>query len=269
MTQITQKTQAMGNTKPSLIRARRWCGTWNNYTDEDYTQITQDFTKLEYKFTIGKEISKSNTPHLQIYFESKNALTFNSLKKRYPKVHWEKARGNSKQNFEYCSKDGNYESNQESFKIRLNNILLTEYEEVEWKPWQLKIIELVKTKPNDRDINWIWETNGNVGKSFLCKYLVLKFNCIIADGKKNDVFNQVNMMLDKGIEPNIIILDIPRYSKEFTNYGLLEQLKNGMIYSGKYEGGVCLFHSPHVLVFSNDEPNIKMMSIDRWKIHAI
>lgn len=71
---------------------------------------------------------------------------------------------------------------------------------------------------------------------------------------------------ETGKQPEIVLLDIPRYNKEFTNYGVLEELKNGMIYSGKYEGGLCVFRSPHVIVFSNSKPDKNIMSKDRWNI---
>lgn len=270
--QKSQKSQSEklvgGNTRPQL-RARRWCGTWNNYTEEDLSQITQDFKMRKYIFTIGRETGKNGTPHLQIYFENNNQLSFNSLKKRYPKVHWEKARGNSKQNYEYCKKEGTYISTQEEYREILKKELLKEYEEIKWKPWQQEILNIINTKPDNRKINWYWETTGNVGKSFLSKYIAMKYNTIIAEGKKNDVFNQVNTMIENKKEPKIIILDIPRYSKEFTNYGLLECLKNGMLYSGKYEGGLCFFHSPHVFIFANFLPSFDKMSEDRWNVKAI
>ena len=50
---------------------------------------------------------------------------------------------------------------------------------------------------------------------------------------------------------------------------MLEQIKNGMIYSGKYEGGQCLFESPHIVIFANSKPEIENMSIDRWNIKEI
>ena len=62
------------------------------------------------------------------------------------------------------------------------------------------------------------------------------------------------------------MLDIPRHQLDYVGYGALEQLKNGMIYSGKYEGGTCLFDNPHVIVFANEPPKIEKMSLDRWKI---
>ena len=76
-------------------------------------------------------------------------------------------------------------------------------------------------------------------------------------------------MLEAEKIPEIILLDIPRASKDFINYGAIEQLKNGCLYSGKYEGGDCIFPHPHVICFANEEPDKDMMSKDRWDIIKI
>lgn len=70
-------------------------------------------------------------------------------------------------------------------------------------------------------------------------------------------------------DPKIIICDIPRTNLEYINYGAIESIKNGMIYSGKYEGGQCIFDNPHVVVFANELPDGSKMSRDRWRIHYI
>lgn len=100
----------------------------------------------------------------------------------------------------------------------------------------------------------------------------MKYDAIISNGKKDNVFNQINNWIqnhEEDEDPKIIIMDIPRYSNEYINYGMLEEIKNGMIYSGKYEGGICLFDYPHIFVFSNYPPDTDKMSEDRWNIMEI
>lgn len=93
--------------KKSSARSRSWCGTWNNYTAIDYESLLND-DRFSYVI-IGKEIGESGTPHLQFYVRFENAVRFNTLKKYYPKVHFEIAKGNAAQNIAYCSKDGAWE----------------------------------------------------------------------------------------------------------------------------------------------------------------
>ncbi len=66
-----------------------------------------------------------------------------------------------------------------------------------------------------------------------------------------------------------MILDLPRHNVDYVNYGLLEQLKNGCMFSGKYEGGQFVFPIPHVVVFANQAPDMSKFSLDRWLIKSL
>lgn len=272
MTQVgTSGTMAEGNTNSSA-RCRRWCLTLNNYDIEDVKRIdtlTHKFTK----WIVGQEVGENKTPHLQMYVECKNAKRFATMKKMFPKSHIEKAKGSLKDNYKYCSKDGIFKSNIDlrTFEEKINNsILEEEYTDVKWKDWQQEVLDILDGNTDKRKIYWYWESKGNVGKSYLCKYIALKHKgIIICEVKKADIFNQVRIMMDLKIEPKIILLDVPRTAQDYINYGVIEQLKNGLIYSGKYEGGKCIFRHPKIICFSNREPEKENMSLDRWAIREI
>lgn len=257
-----------GTSSPPNRRYRSACFTLNNWTEEIYNSITQELSQRAKGFVIGKEVGESGTPHLQGYVEFKAQVYFTTLKKLAPTAHWEKAKGNREQNIKYCTKDGDFVC---TFPLPRRERLLQSYSQVTWKPWQQQVIDIIESPRDDRTINWFWEPTGNVGKSFLAKYLVLKYDAIIADGKKDNVFAQTLKWIENHNEqdPILILLDIPRYNKEYINYGVLESLKNGMIYSGKYEGGIACFESPHVIVFSNSRPDTDKLSYDRWNIVEI
>ena len=53
------------------------------------------------------------------------------------------------------------------------------------------------------------------------------------------------------------------------NYGVLEKLKDGLLYSGKYEGGVCVLDNLHVICFANEAPLAGVVSSDRWDIKRL
>lgn len=261
-------TKTSSQTKQPRIRSRKWCFTLNNYTQSEYKMLTQNFK--DFKYIFGKEVGDDKkTPHIQGYVESKNQRSFNSIKTMLPRAHIEKAKGSAKQNWLYCSKDGDFESNMDfrSFADKMKQkVLDLRYQDVVWKPWQQQVLDL---KNDDRTINWFWDETGDIGKSYISQYLVIKRNAVICSGKKADIFNQVNMMFQAEIQPELIVCDIPRKSMDYFNYDALEQLKNGMIYSGKYEGGVCIFPPPLVIVFANEEPDRSTMSQDRWNVIKI
>lgn len=265
----------LGNTEPDPKRTRGWCFTLNNYTDEEFETMKEYGHTNTVRFVIGKEVgSKTGTPHLQGYFYHKNSQTLLRMKKLNKRAHWEQAKGSPEQNFKYCSKDGIIESKgyekKECFKELIRAKLLKKYDNVEWKPWQQRILKIIEEVPDTRTINWVCDYKGNSGKSYLTKYIALTNEVIIADGKKDNIFNQVNRKISEDEkEFKLVLLDIPRSSEGYINYGVLEQLKNGLIYSGKYEGGLCLFDDVHVIVFANFMPDKSQFSEDRWNIIEI
>lgn len=108
----------MSEKKKIDIRGRKWCLTLNNYSIKEYENYKKVFyTITQCIFILGKEISKSGTPHLQIYFETKNALSFSKVKKMFERAHIEKALGSLKQNFIYCTKESNFITNLKESEI--------------------------------------------------------------------------------------------------------------------------------------------------------
>lgn len=259
-----EKTGGGGNTStpPSY---RKWCFTLNNYTKKEFNDIKTYLSKGNKLWIVGEEIGEEGTPHLQGYIEAKSVIKFTTLKNLNNRLHLEKAKGDKWDNWNYCSKEGKYECNYEPIKKKL----LKKYEKIEWKEWQQQILNIIKEEPDERIINVVVDEIGNKGKSFLCKYIYLTNECIIADGKKDNIFNQIKTKLDEEKEFKIILLDIPRHNKDYINYGCIEQIKNGLIYSGKYEGGDCLFDNVHVIIFSNEDLDYSKMSRDRWNVIRI
>ena len=85
------------------------------------------------------------------------------------------------------------------------------------------------------------------------------------------MFNQVKNWMDlRPYEfPRVVLCDIPRSAAGFINYSVFEKLKDGLLYSGKYEGGVCALDNIHLICFANDEPTYYEVSEDRWNICKI
>ncbi len=270
----TKNTGGEGNTKPpphSSIRGRRWTATLNNWVQSDIDTIKQRF--LSGKYVIGKEGKEDGkTPHLQCYLESKNPVAFTTLQRLSPRAHWEKAKGTLAQNYTYCTKEGDFETNIDNRTHReklIQLVLDNEYKDVVWKPWQTQVIRTLASPPVPRKIDWYWENTGNVGKTYLAKYIGCTQSIILCEGKKADIFNQVNMAIEAKKTPKIILVDIPRSSFNYVNYAVLEKLKDGFIYSGKYEGGQCIIPTPHIVCFANEKPAFSSLSADRWNVIEI
>lgn len=90
---------------------RSWCFTLNNYTDESL-KLCEEFFDSKCKYlVVGREVGVNGTHHLQGYFTLRSPNTLSALKKAFQpsSPHFEVAKGNAEQNFQYCSKDGNFQ----------------------------------------------------------------------------------------------------------------------------------------------------------------
>lgn len=219
------------------------------------------------KYVCQEECGENGTPHLQgwAYFPKKLRYEQFELAKE---IHWEVQKGSEKSNVIYCSKDSTCVGQRWSFGVKVPRpIRKVRYGEL--RKWQSRIADWFSCPCDfhDREINWFWEKKGNIGKSFLAKYFVDNTNCIVLSGKATDIFNGLRSYIEtNGEGPDIILIDCPRSMSEFISYQAIEKLKDGLLYSGKYEGGMLRFNTPHVIAFSNSEPNMDMMSEDRWNI---
>ncbi|WBG01410.1 replication-associated protein [Army ant associated cyclovirus 6] len=87
---------------------RRFCFTWNNYTEENYVKC-KSFLENYCKYgIIGKEIAPTTgTPHIHGFCNLKKPMRFNAIKKHFADaIHIEKANGSDEDNQKYCSKAG-------------------------------------------------------------------------------------------------------------------------------------------------------------------
>lgn len=281
ITQITQNKLGGGNTKSppkptksckktndnNKIRARKWIIVVNNWKNEELLKLLNFFKTSSKSWILAKEKGESGTPHIQSYCNLKTQKSFSSMKKDFPRAHIEIAKGTDKQNFLYCCKDGDYETN---MKYIVPKAIIDPLDGKTLYDYQNEIIEIVKNGDDDRTINWYWETAGNVGKSALCKHLCLKYNCLILNGKQSDMFNAIlQYNIKKGDFPEIIIIDIPRSMSDYVSFGGIEKIKDGCFYSGKYEGGMVVMNCPTIICFANTQPDESKMSADRWNINEI
>lgn len=263
-----------------------WCFTLNNWKEEDWNNCHDLCLKRKCWYAISQEIAPTTgTPHLQGYIRmisAKSAIEAQDLIKCMPRISLRAAvetnhngkvitREDSNQNnLNYISKGTNLFTNIVPIKnkISLENMILDrEYKNVVWKDWQKQILEIIDSPPVPRKIYWIFDKIGNIGKSYLAKYICIKQpNTIIGGGKTNDIFNQtLEWRKLNPDEPQIpvVLMDVPRSDYAHINYAAIEQLKNGFMYSGKYEGGKVYGYIPHIFIFANSEVSDGQFSNDR------
>lgn len=130
---------------------------------------------------------------------------------------------------------------------------------IELRPWQSECLATVK-KQDDRKILWIFDADGNNGKTKLCKEMALHHNTAVFGnaGKKDLAFAYDDQ--------EIVAFNLTRTTQERVNYEAMEALKDGLMFSGKYESETKVFDSPKLVVMSNTLPDYEAMSLDRWHI---
>lgn len=131
------------------------------------------------------------------------------------------------------------------------------------RQWQQHLNDRVNDDPDDRSIIFVVDPEGNNGKSWMTRYWLTKRDGtqFLSVGKRDDLAYSVN------IESDLFVFDIPRGSMEFLQYGILEQLKNRLVFSPKYSSVTkILKRTPHVVVFCNEQPDMNKLTEDRYVI---
>lgn len=136
------------------------------------------------------------------------------------------------------------------------------------RPWQQQLMEKLNQPADDRTIHWYWEDDGNVGKTFMAKYLMATKDALVLDcSKKADL-----TYMCREHEGNVVIFNIVRsmeadYMQHV--YGLAEAIKDDMVISTKYETQRVPMGKQHVVVFANVEPDYTKWSEDRYYVKKI
>jgi len=278
------------------VRSRNFSFTCNNYSDEDQEYIAS----LDYRYVVfGREVGASGTPHLQGTIVFGDARTVRKVATLMPGCHVEVTR-NLEASIKYSKKEKDFseygdaplqgrrsdlqaaiEEVQKGMSLKgmrqLHPEVMCRYgkfieqirqdnskpglPEIELKEWQTQLAEVLGTTPDDRIIHIIVDPVGGAGKTTFCRWLLNKFDGVelFGSGKGADIAYAVG-------EPKIALFDFARSQDEFRPWGIVEQVKNGIVFSSKYNSGQKYFKSPHVVVFTNSPIEPGKLSQDRLNI---
>lgn len=290
----------------NMSRGKNWCFTLNNYTDDDYERLTHLVEDGGCTYIIfGKEVGESGTPHLQGFISFGKRVYLTDVKKRISRTaHFELARM-IPESIEYCKKDGDVfedgvlpvgqgkRSDIDDFKVDVKAGLLN-FKDIREKhsmvyakykgfvmeyvvdnspdvcvpqyplhEWQEELMAKLTLDPDDRTITFIVDQTGNNGKTWFAHYYAAKHkDCqVLCPGKRAD------MAYILRTDIRVLILDAPRSKQgEFIQYDFLEDVKNGYVFSSKYESSVKKLANVHLVVLMNEPPDLTKLSSDRFDI---
>lgn len=236
----------------------RWVLTWNNYKEEDLKEFGDKLNDISKGYILGREIGENGTPHIQGYIELKKKMRSTAILKIQKHLHLDIAKGTKEDNIKYTTKDNNFISGGCFAYLEPLEIITKLF------PWQIELENIAKQKPHNRDIYWIYNEKGNVGKTDFAKYLCYHYKAIPLEGKKGDMLYVASKFPSK-----IYIFDVERSLEDFLSYGGIEKVKCGLYMNAKYEGEPIIRNRPHIFIFANFLPDIKKVSLDFWKIYEL
>lgn len=263
----SNSSSGVGNTIPphkQVSPSKRWSFTIFNVDETNINNIIEIINSSNSSYILGDEICPDTQKrHLQGYVEFTSKCRPKNLFLDKT-IHWEKSKGNRNANINYCMKEKLFSTN---FHIP-KPIKVLNYNEL--YKWELIILDIIKEPTNVRSIYW-FRGDGMDGKTTFCKYLCIKEKAIILGGKCADMKNGLLDFYKKNnYLPELILINIPKsFDEQYISYTGIEEIKDMLFYSGKYEGGMICGNSPHLFVFSNEWPNITKCSKDRWELFDI
>lgn len=142
----------------------------------------------------------------------------------------------------------------------------------ELRDWQRNLDNLIRPNGifngNDRRVFVVVDELGNSGKSFMTRWWLSDMDIksqVLMVGKRDDLACAIKE------DNTLFIFDIPRGELQYFQWSIVEQLKNGLVFSPKYQSGTkYLRHGPAtVVVFTNEEPDRQKLSSDRWCVTHI
>jgi len=183
-------------------------------------------------------------------------------------------------NFSYCMKedtrvDGPWmdkEKKKEAQKEKRADKYQREEEKwEELRPFQIQIRDMIREPIHKRHIHWVCDEAGNAGKTaFLVNLIQTEEDCTYHGyGRASDILSQVVkegpyrtylFNLTRSKQSDLGVQDL---------YQALESIKDGAVRAQKFDGGLMLFKIPHVFVMSNSMPDLKLLSMDRWRLWRI
>lgn len=206
-------------------------------------------------WTIGYEVGRDGYRHIHVRLNARG--TFEDMQRAFPGCHIEEASTDSD---EYETKEGHFVRSEDTV-----DVLRCRFGRL--RPNQRRVLELLD-KQNDRGV-LVWvDTTGNVGKSFLTRWLVERRRAYYVPPTVDNVKQIIQWVCSGYKGQPYIVIDIPRSAKWTQSlYTGIEAIKDGIVYDTRYSANLRDIWGCKILVLTNTYPNLDALSKDRWTIY--
>lgn len=144
-------------------------------------------------------------------------------------------------------------------------------DDFELTPAHHAVFRLLDAPAHVRAIDWLYESRGNWGKTFVSRFYAERRACCI----KAELAQHVNLAVTNHLELfgylHLLIIDMPREMATLDSQfaGVVENLKNGLIFNSKYQSRAVQFNVPKIVIFANEPPPASVsyaLSADRLRV---
>lgn len=255
----------------NMYEARNHFFTWNHKDkDMEYIKACGEKLKnwargrknLKIMFQLEKGDKEGTYHHQGVISSTKSPIWDGTLKRKFKGIWLQKCKS-VKHAIKYCSKMDTKAG--KIFNLGFK-IIKDPLEGKEYYPWQKDVKTIVESEPDDRHVYWIWDKNGQNGKTHFPKHLAIKFpelKLLYVSGDGKDIKFAVAKM-----DPKVVVWNVAK-AEERIGYVTVEQVKDGIFFVNKYESGQFIGNPPHIIIFANRRPEKWKLSADRWKIYRI
>lgn len=206
-------------------------------------------------WTIGYEVGRDGYRHIHVRLNARH--DFAELQRYFPECHIEE--GSTEDNH-YETKDGHFVCSNDTVDVRRCRF-------GRLRDNQQEVLELLD-RQNDRQV-LVWvDSTGNVGKSFLTRWLVERRRAYYVPPTVDNV-KQIIQWVCSGYQGQpYIVIDIPRSAKwNQSLYTGIEAIKDGIVYDTRYSSKLRDIWGVKILVLTNSMPKLDALSQDRWVIY--
>ena len=142
------------------------------------------------------------------------------------------------------------------------------------RPWQEELMTEIEN-PSYREVLWVKGINGCEGKSWFQNYIESKYgwNKVVSGMDIKAKNSSICHALGKRplTTTDVFLFNVGKANTmDDVNYEVLEKIKDGKLLASKYDSKELRIRTPNiVIVFSNGDPKVKELALDRWRLFSI